>query len=270
MPSRKLLEAIIKLLTRTSDEIPLSATKPVGKTTTTNIITGNVEPIGPGPRPFDAPTINETVGIAEPRRNQFQEALIEDSAAKRAEKSLIDPESQRKSVFDETPDRFGPGQLEREVIKEVGPRDRVRGQITEEFGSIEQPRAKEQLDDLFGDERDAQVREIQRILNAEGTPTDRDVAGAVASEVVRKKTIDQLSKRVFAQLDDLRDAFSKGLPTTSSQVERQAFGQAKQRMTALRKQAVDAKAAAIKANDPGILETFLDQITGPLGRGLGQ
>ena len=68
------------------------------------------EQVGPGPDPITGNTIDETMGIADPRYNQFQEAIIEDSAAKR----LIDPESQRTSVFDESADR--PVQLEREVM----------------------------------------------------------------------------------------------------------------------------------------------------------
>lgn len=257
--SRKIVEAIIQLLTKTSDEIPGPATipsAPKGK-------------LGPGPDPIDSLTINEGVGIAEPRRNQFQETLIEESAAKRFRNPLApDFESQRKSVFDESPDRFGPGQLEQEIMEEVtGPRSRVHRQTRVSGGSTDDAASVEQLDDLFGEETTRQAQRIQDILDDPSTPQltptlEREVAGGLASNTIQLKRVDEISKRVFERIAELEEALT--LPETSSQASRGELFNSRKRLQQFKKEAAQAAQKAREANDPEIIRAIEDRLTGPL------
>lgn len=191
---------------------------------------------GPGPDPFDAPSINETVGIADPRLNPFQQAAKE--AGEEARPS--------KSVFDEAPER----PVSREVTEEVsGPPDKVtRSKRT----------TMDEMDNLFGEEETRQVEEIRKILSEEGTFTDRDVAGAAASEVVRAKEVDQIAKKVFAQIEDLERTLI--LPKSSSEAERIQVGQSRKLLQRFKKEAAQTAAEARKTKNPELLDAILDRL----------
>ena len=206
---------------------------------------------GPGPSPFDAPSVSETVGIADIRRNPFQEAAKEAGEQKR----LIDPESQRTSAFDEAPER--PGQLEREVIEEVtGPPERV---------TRTKRSTMEEMDNLFGEEEARQVENIRKTLSEQGIkrsriPTERDRAEAlnVARDEVRLKEVDQTAKKVFDQIEDLERTLL--LPKASSQAERRQVGQSRKLLQNFKREAAQTAAEARKTKNPALLNAILDRL----------
>jgi hypothetical protein len=262
------LTPLTKEVPTTSDVIPTTPPTDPALRATADVATelglvrrgaGPVTKKGPGPEPFTGSTINETMGIAEPRYNQYQRALIEDSAAKRR----IDPESQRTSAFDESPDRSG--QLEREVMEEVtGPRSRVQGR----------PRTTmEEMDNLFGAEEAGQVEAIKKQLNEQGikrsrVPTERDRAEVlnVARDKVKLKEVDQMAKRVFDKIEDLERALTTGkvdvrVAGARGQAVRQQVGGAAKRLKNFKKEAAQAAARARKSGDVSELIALENRLT---------
>ena len=167
------------------------------------------------------------------------------------------------------PNVFGEEDLGIQATREAisGPEDKVIRQRQKAFGSIEQPGAKDQLDDLFGDETTRQAEGIRAILDDPNHPQlspdlERSTARGLAQDTLALKSADQTAKKVFDQIAELEQALV--LPKTSSQAERIQLGKSKKALQRFKKEAAKAAESARQTNDPSQLEALLDRLSGPL------
>jgi len=239
----QLRQALIKLL-GTSDDIPTGGGKlPIPE-----------NQVGPGPTPFDSLEDMEAMGLSQRnQQNQFQKALIEDSA----DKKIVDPYD-KSSVFDETPDR--PQQLEREVMEEAtGPHNRVH---TKSRSTMDE------MDNLFGEEEAKQVEAIKKQLNEQGikrsrVPTERDRAEVlnVARDEVKLKEVDQMAKRVFDKIEDLERTLVMPEGTSQADIASSGIAESNKRLKNFKREAAQAAARARKSGDNSELIAIEDRLT---------
>ena len=151
----------------------------------------------------------------------------------------------------------------REAIQEAsGPRNLVRRQPTKRYGSIEQPGAKEQLEDLFGEETTREADRIRRILNEEGVPTDVDVAGLEVAKSAKASEVDQTAKKVFDHIAELEDSLRE-LPASATQAERNQLRESRKLLLNFKREAAQTAEKSRKTNNLEPLDALLDRLIAP-------
>jgi hypothetical protein len=212
---------------------------------------------GPGPDPIDSALTLDELGIS--KRGQAH-----------IEAKELDP-TVPASDFDVKPKVFGEGETvgspsrfgkieEDDPIRDLVHRDKriPKGQESV-TGSA---RAREQLDDLFGEETERQAEGIRKILNAEGVGRDRDIALWEVQKTLALKDVDQMAKDIFEQIQELEGSLT--LPKGFSQAEGFQLRDAKKRLQNFKKEAAQAAARARKSGDTTELFDIQERLNAPL------
>jgi hypothetical protein len=248
--------------------------------------------VGPGPTPtsfgddpidildLDRIAIEEAETVTPKGLSRLDKERLKDKSNVSARGSkLRDDILKRRTVNEDfdagPPNVFGEEDLSIQATREAisGPEDKVIRQSQKKFGSIEQPGAKDQLDDLFGEETTKQAGEIQDELDTDlflqtlSPNLQKEIARDVlVPSTIRLKEIDQVAKKLFGgqgtpgQIPELsaalggRDISREGftISTTPSRVTTRAenvqTGAAANRLHEFRKLASQVTDAAREAN----------------------
>jgi len=135
--------------------------------------------------------------------------------------------------------------------------------------TMDDPRAQEQMLDVFGDEQAKQVQAIKDQMeefdlnpaNPALSPIlERDLYKSLATDQVKLKEVDQVAKKVFDAIKDIEDAlvFPKG--QEQPQAIAQQLGQSKQRLQNFKKLAAKAAEAGRVSGDVTELNNLLDRL----------
>jgi hypothetical protein len=223
---------------------PNIATKPQGRREVINELTGEADPIGPGPEQVVSPSPNESIGIADSKFNTYDA-------------------TDKASVFDNAPDR--PQQFEREVMEEVtGPRNRVYTQKRDTL---------EEMDNLFGEEEDAIIKEMQELIEGPNTPQltpklEQQVIRDLVKDKINNKRVDQEAKKVFGKESGLGD-LGESLDTSKVDARvvgprgdavNQQVGETRDRLQNFRREAARTTQKSRKENTPAPVEALRDRL----------
>jgi hypothetical protein len=205
---------------------------------------------GPDVKVMDSLTPDESVGLAEPRRNPFQQTL----------KDINTPEAELELPA-----------LSRVIPSEKDLGTQAVGEAVSKQRLSQAERAKKQRvseGSLEGEETVQEVEAIQKLLDEDkflktlSPNLQRDITeNILIPEHLGKKEIDTLAKTVFEEIKALEKTLAKSLPERSGQGDR---GQLRKAQDFVHQFKIDAAQAAERgriSGDPTEMQSLLDRLT---------
>lgn len=197
------------------------------------------------------------------------------AALEEASSETMQPSKMRATTVNEGFDPGGPNVFGEKQAGPVtsgidpdAPKNKIHKQsIQAEELSLDDPRAQETMLDLFGDEQDKIVKDIQDIINHPNNPQlspnlERETARGMVQDRLTAKRVDETAKKVFNLIEDLESSLVVPKEVTDQSVLKQLH-ESTTRLRNFKREAAQTAQEARDTNNPELLEAIYDRLTAP-------